>query len=73
MSDTWIENPVNKVHVKIINTRKQYLKWSLKLPFRRERQFCNRAITIEKEKCKINLDKPDYIGASILELSKVLV
>lgn len=33
----------------------------------------NRTIVIEKEKCTINLNKTTYIGANILELSKILV
>ena len=36
-------------------------------------KFRNGAVAIKKEKCRINLDKPIYIGTNILDLSKVLV
>ena len=52
--------------------RKQYLKWSLRPISKREKQFRNEAIAIEKEKCGISLNKLIYIGTSILYLSKVL-
>ena len=64
---------MNKVDIKILTTRKQYLKWSLKPTFKREKQFRNGAIVIKKEKCRINLNKLIYIGASILDVSKVLI
>ena len=69
-----IEHQVNKTDVKILITRKQYLKyWSFRPTFKREKQFCNGAIAIETEKCIINLNEPLYIGTSILDLSKVLM
>ena len=37
----------------------------------KEKQLRNEAIAIEKEKCIKNLNKPIYVGASILDLSKV--
>ena len=67
---------MNKVNLKIVTPGKQYLKWSLaqpiRLTFKREKQFHNGGIAIKKQTCKINLNKPIYIGASILDLSKVL-
>ena len=69
-----IEHQVNKIDVKTLITRKQYLKyWSFRPTFKREKQFCNGAIAIETEKCIINLNEPLYIGKSILDLSKVLM
>ena len=69
-----IEHQVNKIDVKTLITRKQYLKyWSFRPTFKREKQFCNGAIAIETEKCIINLNEPLYIGTSILDLSKVLM
>ena len=64
---------MKKFDVKIVHTRKQYLKWSFRSTFKREKQFCNGAIGKEKEKCRINLNKPIYVGAIISELSKVLL
>ena len=45
-----IENPMNKVNVKIVTTRKQYLKWSFRPTFKREKQFCNGTRAIKTEK-----------------------
>ena len=41
--------------------------------FKKEKQFCNGAIAIEKEKWGINLNKQIYIEVSILYLGKVLM
>ena len=42
-----IEHQVNKIDVKTLITRKQYLKyWSFRPTFKREKQFCNGAIVI---------------------------
>ena len=56
-----------EVDVKVLTTRKQYLKQSFIPTFKREKQFLNEAIAIKKVKCKINLNKPIYIGTSILQ------
>lgn len=39
ISDISIENPMNKIDVKIVTSRKQYLKWSLKSTFKREKKI----------------------------------
>ena len=39
---------MNKVDVKIVTTRKQYLKWSFRPTFKREKQFDNGAMAIGK-------------------------
>ena len=44
---------MNKVDVKIVTTRKQYLKWLFRPTFKREKQFRNSVISIKK---KINLE-----------------
>lgn len=54
-----------------MTTKKQYLQCSFRPAFKGEKQFDNRAVTIEKENFRINLAKTIYIGASILDLSKV--
>ena len=40
-----LENSVNKLDVKIVISRKKYLKWSFRLIFRREKQLGNGLIT----------------------------
>ena len=39
----------------------------------KNKHFCKGAIAIEKEKCRINLNKPICIGTRILDLVKVLM
>ena len=56
-----MEDPMNKVDVKLVAIRKQYLKWSF------------RATAIEKEECRINLHKRIYVRTSILDLRKALM
>ena len=53
---------MNKVGLNIMTTRKQCSKWSFRPSFKRERQFRNGAMAIEKEKYRII-----YIGMSILD------
>ena len=36
-------------------------------------KFCNWTVATEKEKYRINLDKPIYIGTNISDLSKLLM
>ena len=58
---------MNKCDLKIVTNRKTYLKWSFRPTFRKEKQLENGLILIEKDKCRINLNKTTDIGASILE------
>ena len=68
-----VENPINKVVVKLVTTRKQYLKRPFRPTLKREKQFRNGIVAIEKEKCRIYLNEPIYFGTSILNLNKVLM
>ena len=68
-----LKNIIIKVDVKIVTTRKQYLKWSFTPNFKKRKIFRNGAIAIEKEKCILNLNKPTYIETSMLDFSKVLM
>ena len=43
---------MKKVDVKIVTTRKQYIKWTFRPTFKREKQFRNGALAIEKENAK---------------------
>ena len=57
---------MKKVEAKMINTRKQQLKWSFRQTFKREKQCPNGAIATEKEKMNKSY-KPIYIRETILE------
>ena len=50
---------MNKTNVKVLITKKQHLQQSFRQTFRHEKQNRNGAIAIEKEKCGINLNKPN--------------
>ena len=47
---------MNKVDVKIVATRKRYLGWSFRPTSKRKTQLSNGAITVKKEKCRVNLN-----------------
>ena len=57
ISGKLIENPINRAHVKIVTTTKQYLNGSFRLTLKRAKQLRNGAIAIEIEKFRINLKK----------------
>lgn len=60
-------------NTKIVITIKWYVKWSPRLNFEKEKQFCNDIIATEKEKCRINLNKSNYIETRILDFSELLM
>ena len=64
---------MNKVDVKIVTATRQCFNWLFRPTFKREKQFRNRAIAFEKEKYRINLNKPIYIWITISDLRKVLM
>ena len=39
---------MNKINVRTVGTRKQYLKWSFRLTFKRIKQFRDGPVTIEE-------------------------
>ena len=47
-----IKNPMNKIDVKIVTTRKQSLKWLYRPTFKRENQFRDRGIKENKREKK---------------------
>ena len=62
---------MSKVDVKIFINKKQNLKWIFTPTFKEE--FCTGATAIQKEKCKVNVNKAVYSGTRIFDLSKVLM
>ena len=57
---------MKKVEAKMINTRKQQLKWSFRQTFKTEKQYRNGAIANEEVKMNKSY-KPIYIRETILE------
>ena len=68
-----MENLRNRIDVKLVSNKKDYLKWKPKPSNMSHKIFHNDLVTIRKNKVTLMLDKPAYIGMCILELSKVLI
>ena len=66
-----IENLRNRIDVKFVSNKKDYLKWTSKPTYMSQKVFDNDLVTIRKSKVTLTLAKPAYIGMCILELSKV--
>ena len=54
-------------------TKKYHLKWTSKPSYIWHKIFDNDLVAIRKNIVTLTLDKPAYIGMSLLELSKVLM
>ena len=68
-----MENLRNRIDVKLVSKKKDYLKWASKPSYMSHKIFDNDLVTIRKHKFALTLNKPPYIGICILELSKVLM
>ena len=62
------ENLRNKVDVKLVNNKRDYLKCTSKSNY-----ISHKIFVIHKSKLALKLNKPPYIGMCMLELSKVLM
>ena len=68
-----MENLRNRIAVKLVSNKKDYLKWTSKPSYMSHKIFDNDLVAIRKNKVTLTLNKPAYIGMCILELSKVLM
>ena len=68
-----VENLRNRIDVKLVSNKKDYLKWTSKPSYMSHKIFDNDLVAIRKNKVTLTLNKPAYIGMCILELSKVLM
>ena len=68
-----IGNLRNRINLKLVNDKKDYLKCTSTPRFMPHKVFDNNLVTIHKTKLTLKLNKPAYIGMCILELSKVLM
>ena len=67
------ENLRNRISVKIVSNKKEYLKWTSKPSYMSNKMFDKDLVMICKNKVTLMLNKPAYIGMWTLELSKVLM
>ena len=68
-----IENLRNRINIKLVTNREDYLKWTSKSRYMSHKIFDNDLVAIRKNKVTLTLNKPAYIGMCILELSKLLM
>ena len=68
-----MENLRNRINVKLVSNKKDYLKWASKPSYMSHKIFDDDLVTIRESKVTMKLNTPAYIGRCILELSKVLM
>ena len=68
-----MENIENRVDIKFATDRKRALKYSAKPNFNRAVVFDENLIALHMNKTQVNYNKPIYLGAAILDISKVLM
>ena len=68
-----MENLRNKIDVKLVSNKKDYLKWTSKPSYMLHKTLDNNLVAIRKKKVTLMLNNPAYNGMCILELSKVLM
>ena len=77
-----MENLRNRIHVRLISSKKDYLKWTLKVSYVSPKIFDNDLVVIRKYKVTLKLNKPAYVGViwvkywcmnSIMITSKIIV
>ncbi|CAG2207648.1 unnamed protein product [Mytilus edulis] len=68
-----MENIRKRVDVKLVNREKQALKLVAKPNFDRRVVFTNNLAAVHMKKTKLKFDKPVYLGACILDISKTLM
>ena len=68
-----MENLRNRIDVRLVSNKKDYLKWTSKSSYMSHKLLNNDLDAIRKNKVTLRLNKPAYIGMHTLELSKVLM
>ena len=63
----------NRIDVKLLSTKRDYLKWASRPSYTSCKIYDNDLVVIRKNKGILKLNKPAYIGMCILELSKALM
>ena len=66
-----IENLRNSIDAKLVNN--DYLRCTSKPSYTSHKIFANNLVVIRKRNASLKINKPEYIGMRILELSKVLM
>ena len=68
-----MENLRKTINIKLVNNAKDYLKCVSRPTFVSQKIFSKNLVAVHKIKPVLTLNKPNYVGFSILELSKLLI
>ena len=68
-----MENIRNRVDMQLVTNESQARKLISKPNFQHRTIFCENVVTINMTKTKLEFNKPVYLGASILDVSKILM
>ena len=66
-----MENVRNRINVKLVNNKKDYLECTSKLSHMSHKIFDNNLVAIRKSKVALKLSKAAYIWMCTFELTKV--
>ena len=68
-----MENIRNRVNVKLVNTGEQFKKLAAKPNYEGRKIFNENLVSVHMKKTSLTMNKPVYLGMSILDLSKTLM
>ena len=68
-----MENIRNRVNVKLVNTGEQFKKLASKPNYESRKIFNENLVSVHMKKTSLTMNKPVYLGMSILDLSKTLM
>ena len=66
-----MENVRNRINMKLVNDRKKKANLVKKIHFKHATKFGEKIAAVHMKKTKVVLDKPIFVGAAILDLSKI--
>ena len=68
-----MENIRNRVNVKLVDTGEQFKKLTAKPNYESRKIFNENLVSVHMKKTSLTMNKPVYLGMSILELSKIIM
>ena len=66
-----MENVRNRINMRLVNDRKKKANLVRKINFKHATKFGEKIAAVHIKKTKVTLDKPIFVGAAILDLSKI--
>ena len=66
-----MENVRNRINMRLVNDRKKKANLVRKINFKHATKFGEKIAAVHMKKTKVTLDKPIFVGAAILDLSKI--